>query len=517
MNNKPMATIVVNTRCNQQCVYCPPMGEAFDGKAGSLDFNQGHRVISELFSHGIRVFRISGGEPLLHNDIEKYLELFSVYKKKGAIVHLNTNGVLLKKFSEFINSKTLSSVRISLDSLNANKYREITGTNTLDRVIEGINMAKNNNVQVDLIMVVMRHNFDEINGMIDFCIKNKIGLKLSDLEPHPYDDQGYFTSQYISLVEIHSRLKESCDYVKKCTAENEWGLDMVDYIHSGVRIRVKDTSLSSMYSDYCRQQCPEYQCPEGIYSIIIKPNGSTTWCKRNEKVEDLIDQSSGNSLSSCFDSMTNCKRENRSANNMKDNTSTNIIWSYKGNQRSFGRDKLMLLDNRPVELSNFSSEWILDYHKEKNIIVQCLKGFDVSIEHIGSTAIEGIIAKPIIDLAIGIKGFNSKHAEVMDLLSTLGYTLVLGVIKNLPKRRVLWKGSVVKHTHHVHITEKNGRDWKDLILFKKFISTNSEARSRYEKEKKLLASKFKNDISSYANGKELIYKELLLMAKNSSL
>lgn len=206
-----MATIVINTKCNQQCVYCPPMGESFSGEAGELSFRKGEKIINQLVDAGVRVLRLSGGEPTLHSEISKYLDLSRELLQKDCVVHLNTNGVLLDRLRHQFDSSYFSSARISFDSLNKKKYAQITGTNTLDRVLKNIETAAKKGIPADLIMVIMQHNIDEIFEVIDFCVRTGIGLKLSDLEPHEFDDQQYFQNQYASLSEIHARLEETSD------------------------------------------------------------------------------------------------------------------------------------------------------------------------------------------------------------------------------------------------------------------------------------------------------------------
>ena len=278
----PMMTLVINTRCNQECAYCPPMGESHMCSPGHLNFLDAQILARMALEQGVNRFRISGGEPLLHREINSFALLGKELKSKGASVYLNTNGVLLHKFEKVITPESFTSLRISLDSLEQEKYRKITGTNTLLRVLQNIKHAKEQGHSIDLIMVVMQYNFNEIEAMINFCVENDIGLKLSDLERHQYDTQELWKNQYVSLEHIRSFLEKKAIKVKPVVGD--FGMEMIGYYIDGVQIRVKDSFRSAVYTDFCKANCDMFPCAEGVYSILVKADGSISWCKRNESV-----------------------------------------------------------------------------------------------------------------------------------------------------------------------------------------------------------------------------------------
>jgi len=132
--------ISVTDRCNLRCRYCMPDGIERIPMKELLTYEEIALVCREAAGLGIDRFRITGGEPLVRKGCAG---LVSMLKAVPGVrrVAMTTNGVLLGEYLEALLAAGLDAVNISLDSLNREQYREITGSDDLDRVLDSIHMA----------------------------------------------------------------------------------------------------------------------------------------------------------------------------------------------------------------------------------------------------------------------------------------------------------------------------------------------------------------------------------------
>ena len=156
------------------------------------------------------------------------------------------------------------------------------------------------------------------------------------------------------------------------------------------------------------------------------------------------------------------------------------------------------------------SQWAKEFEKEKARILAACDGAVVTIEHIGSTSVPGLAAKPIIDIAVGIR--RLKDAELLlPTLRTLGYDFY----KSFQKQRLfVAKGPDDKRTHYLHVMRYNGAKWKSDRLFRDYLRTHPRAVKRYTKLKLDLAKTYPNDRQAYADAKDNFIKDCIVKAKN---
>ncbi|APH14914.1 grpB family protein [Clostridium sporogenes] len=164
---------------------------------------------------------------------------------------------------------------------------------------------------------------------------------------------------------------------------------------------------------------------------------------------------------------------------------------------------------RIIEVVPHNSKWRIEYEKESEKIYNIMKDEIVQIYHIGSTAIEGIYAKPIIDILVEVENVNNVD-NYNEEMKSLGY---------IPKgeygikgRRFFLKG-LYDRTHHVHIFEKGDSEIERHINFRDYMIEHKEEAKQYEELKKELALKFKYDIDSYCEGKDSFIKKIDEKAK----
>lgn len=152
---------------------------------------------------------------------------------------------------------------------------------------------------------------------------------------------------------------------------------------------------------------------------------------------------------------------------------------------------------RTIEIVEFSEKWCIEYTNELKSIKAILSQEVIKAYHIGSTAIQGIAAKPIIDILLVVKNLNNIENYNKEL-NKIGYE-AKGEFGSVG-RRFFQKGRV-NRTHHVHIFEEGNTEIERHILFVEYLNNHTKKAMEYGKLKKSLEIKHKNMPSKYSEGK----------------
>ena len=134
----------------------------------------------------------------------------------------------------------------------------------------------------------------------------------------------------------------------------------------------------------------------------------------------------------------------------------------------------------------------------------------INIEHIGSTAIEGMDAKLIIDIIVALEILD-KAGNLVPLVEALGYKYRED--DNVPERIFFVKGPSSRRTHHLSLTEPTTGYWKAHILFRDYLLTHPEAAEEYKRLKRELAEQYPDDRDAYRAGKKEFIEKILQLAK----
>lgn len=160
-----------------------------------------------------------------------------------------------------------------------------------------------------------------------------------------------------------------------------------------------------------------------------------------------------------------------------------------------------------VRIVKHRTVWAVLYNTEAEIFKKCLGDIAVDIQHVGSTSVPGLIAKPIIDVAIAVNSRAAIFSAVNRLLdigysdkgdqgATGGYLLVKNSEPDV-------------RTFYIHIVEKADIQWRNYIAFRDCLRRDAKIRAEYARLKKDLAAKFPRDRLSYTNGKEQLIRNVL--------
>ncbi len=179
--------ISVTDRCDFRCVYCMSEDMTFLPRAQVLTLEELGLVARAFTELGVEKIRLTGGEPLVRRGIDSLVE------EVGALPGLKdfamtTNGAGLGKYAKALHAGGLRRLNISLDSLDADKFRRLTRTGNLSKVIEGIHAAREAGFErIKLNAVILKNrNDDEVLDLVEFSRHE--GLDISFIEEMPLGD-----------------------------------------------------------------------------------------------------------------------------------------------------------------------------------------------------------------------------------------------------------------------------------------------------------------------------------------
>ena len=162
-----------------------------------------------------------------------------------------------------------------------------------------------------------------------------------------------------------------------------------------------------------------------------------------------------------------------------------------------------------VRLEDYNPEWKNSFELEKIVLSNIFKDIALSIEHVGSTSIEGLSAKPIIDILVIIKTF-SDFETVRYYFEKEPYSIKL----DSPEDEILIrKGDETNRTHFIHVVELGSDRQINTLLFRDYLRENKDAVLEYENLKKELAIKYADDRKMYTVSKNDFIQGILKKAK----
>ncbi|HXI62565.1 MAG TPA: GTP 3',8-cyclase MoaA [Pyrinomonadaceae bacterium] len=211
--NRPIRDLRVSLtdRCNFRCFYCLPHGEPpIAPKEQMLSYEEIEYVSDIFVELGIEKIRLTGGEPMMRQDIEVMIGKLAKLKSKGLHdLALTTNGYFLPDRAPGLKAAGLDRITISLDSLKRDVFKQMTGVDVLDRVLAGIAAAKEAGLQpIKINAVIVRgHNEDEVADFAAFAREHDVKMRFIEFMPL---DSGHDWSRddVVSGREIHASISE---------------------------------------------------------------------------------------------------------------------------------------------------------------------------------------------------------------------------------------------------------------------------------------------------------------------
>lgn len=273
--------LVVTTRCNYKCIFCHREGLSGSRRNEVLepeDYGFLAKVARRL---GIVDFKITGGEPLVREDI---VEIIAEIKKSIENISLTTNGYFLVDLASGLANAGLERVNVSLHSLKDDVYRVITGTRfSVKRVLEGIDSAIENGIKVKLNFLVMKLNLDEFDNIVDFASRKGLDINVIELIPLGTPPE-VFSEQKINVDLIIEKLKQLSSHVLISEFQNR----PIFTLHSGIKVTV----IKGFENPHLCSRCTRIRItPEGwIKTCIFVENPYVDISKelKNRDEDELI-------------------------------------------------------------------------------------------------------------------------------------------------------------------------------------------------------------------------------------
>ena len=202
--------VSVTDRCDFRCVYCMSESMSFLPKRDLLTLEELDRLCGAFVARGVRKLRITGGEPLVRKNIIWLFERLGRHLESGALdeLTLTTNGSQLERHAKALRSAGVRRIKVSLDTLDAAKFRKITRWGDLGVVMRGIDAAEEAGLQIKINAVALKGvNEDEIEDLMKFA--HSRGFDLTLIETMPLGDiEGDRTDQYLPLSIVRARLMD---------------------------------------------------------------------------------------------------------------------------------------------------------------------------------------------------------------------------------------------------------------------------------------------------------------------
>lgn len=164
-----------------------------------------------------------------------------------------------------------------------------------------------------------------------------------------------------------------------------------------------------------------------------------------------------------------------------------------------------------VKLEVHQSDWQKEAENTIAELKDILGNIAADIQHIGSTAVCSIHAKPIIDIAVEVRNLD----DILPFIEVLNKNNYIFRGEDVPGQLLLVKGDFEKdiRTHHIHVVKWNGTEWNNYIDFRDYLNAFPEKATKYDECKQDLAKKFPDDRIRYTEGKKNLIAELIEEAK----
>ncbi len=208
--------VSLTDRCDFRCIYCMSEQMRFTHRSNILDFEELERIIRIMVTLGVHKVRLTGGEPLLRRGLTDFCHRLSRIDGLSERV-LTTNGSHLAFWANDLVRAGIQRINISLDSLQPERFRQISRVGNLSDVLDGIQSARQAGFErIKLNTVILRGiNDDEILPLLEFALQNK--LDISFIEEMPLGEVGrdrpnqFYSSDWIETI-IRSQYRCSSSY-----------------------------------------------------------------------------------------------------------------------------------------------------------------------------------------------------------------------------------------------------------------------------------------------------------------
>ncbi|MEP2945962.1 MAG: GTP 3',8-cyclase MoaA [Lentilitoribacter sp.] len=202
--------ISVTDRCDFRCTYCMSENMTFLPKKDLLTLEELERLCSVFIDKGVRKLRLTGGEPLVRKNIMQLINALGRKIDEGTLdeLTLTTNGSQLQRFAKDLYAAGMRRINVSLDTLDADKFKEITRWGDLNRVLAGIDAALEAGLKVKINAVALKDfNGHELPEMLRWAHSKGMDMTIIETMPMGEIDEDR-TDQYLPLSQVRKDLSQ---------------------------------------------------------------------------------------------------------------------------------------------------------------------------------------------------------------------------------------------------------------------------------------------------------------------
>ena len=195
--------ISLTDNCNLRCFYCMPEEDyAFTPHHKLMQVDEIHKLANVFVANGVTKIRLTGGEPLVRKDSQAIIRALAELPVELA---MTTNGIRVDDMLPEIQHAGFSSINISLDTLQRERFAQITRRDYFDRVRRNIDLLVEQGIPVKINMVVMKGvNDDEILDFVELTKRNPIEVRF--IEFMPFEGNHWSSNQVLTLKEVLTKI-----------------------------------------------------------------------------------------------------------------------------------------------------------------------------------------------------------------------------------------------------------------------------------------------------------------------
>lgn len=236
--------ISLTEKCNLRCTYCMPAdGVQLSPKNSLMNVDEIFSIAKIFVDHGVNKIRLTGGEPLVRKDFSEILKRLN---SLNADLSLTTNGILVDRFIDDFKAYNLRSINVSLDTLQADKFKFITRRDQFLKAYENISLLVQNGFNIKLNVVLIKNfNDDEIKSFIN--LTKDLPIVVRFIEFMPFNGNNWDKSKLVTQKDILH--------------------DVVSYFGSDKLVKLED-NLNFISRDY---QISGFMGSFGIISSVSNP------------------------------------------------------------------------------------------------------------------------------------------------------------------------------------------------------------------------------------------------------
>jgi len=278
--------ISLTEKCNLRCTYCMPAdGVQLTPKNSLMNVDEIFSIAKIFVDHGVNKIRLTGGEPLVRKDFSEILKRLN---SLNADLSLTTNGILVDRFIDDFKAYNLRSINVSLDTLQADKFKFITRRDQFLKVYENISLLVQNGFKIKLNVVLIKNfNDDEIKSFIN--LTKDLPIVVRFIEFMPFNGNNWDKSKLVTQKDILHDVVSYFGSDKLVKLEDNQNFISRDYQISG--FMGSFGIISSVSNPFC----------DGCNRIRLTANGKLKNClfsndetdilsslRNNETIEPLI-------------------------------------------------------------------------------------------------------------------------------------------------------------------------------------------------------------------------------------